>query len=298
MSYYQKYLKYKNKYLDLKNTNQIGGNPEIILKMRSFKGEYVLVIGSSEDEQKKYNDFCGLPENRDKMIISINLHGKGTNNFELDFNDIKTWLLFEPFNERFSTIIFDFATDKHIELDIDFDIILKIKNLLKIGGKLYKYYSFGNFFIPNDIKKNLVIKEFEDIHLNIILEQFNFNIPENIWEDLSKIKTFKIYHSEYGYHCPDIISLLNELEFKEKSDMDFKQTFIRSLKPYLKSLYIFYNQLSYTYLLEKRYNFDVESHLSCDLYPLKYQISPSLALTGHGRPYKYDLCYLICTKKI
>ena len=37
MSYYQKYLKYKNKYLDLKNTNQIGGNPEIISKMRSFK---------------------------------------------------------------------------------------------------------------------------------------------------------------------------------------------------------------------------------------------------------------------
>ena len=85
MSYYQKYLKYKNKYLELINNNQIGGNPEIISRMNSFNGDFVLVIGSSEHQQK-YIDFSGLPENSDKIIISIDLHGEGTNNFKLDFN--------------------------------------------------------------------------------------------------------------------------------------------------------------------------------------------------------------------
>ena len=306
MSYYQKYLKYKNKYLDLKNTNQIGGNPEIISKMRSFKGEYVLVIGSSEDQQK-YIDFSGLPENNHKMIISINLNGEGTNNFKLDFNQEATWSLFEPFNGRFSTIIFDYLTDHHIKHDIDFDIILKIKNLLKIGGKFYKYYSFGSFFIPYDIQKDLLTIDFNDLHLNLILEQFNFNIPTEILEALSKIQTFKIYKSIYGYHHHDNLTM-RQIEFKEVELMEASMEELLKIEedkrreynllnitlyPYLKSMYTFYNQLSYIHMLQKKYNFNVGSDNMCDLYPFKFEIDPR----SHKKPlYKYDICFITCTK--
>jgi len=278
----------------LKNKNQKGGNPQIIARMQSFKGDFVLVIGSSEDQQK-FIDFSGLPENNGKMIISIDLHGEGTNNFKLDFNQEATWSLFEPFNGRFSTIIFDFATDKFIRDNIDFDILLKIKNLLKIGGKFYKYYSFGKFFIPHDIPMILNTYDFNDLHLNLILEQFNFNIPPEIFDKLLKINTFKIYKSKYGYHCPDY-NLVSQLEFKDSQDNIVKVPLIYSLMPYLKSMYTFYNQLSYIHMLQQKYNYDVESHNNCDSYPFKNEIEPQILL--RDQPIKYDICFITCTKKI
>jgi hypothetical protein len=305
MSYYQKYLKYKNKYLELKNKNQKGGNPQIIARMQSFKGDFALVIGSSEHQQK-YIDFSDLPENSDKMIISIDLHGEGTNNFKLDFNQEATWSLFEPFNGRFSTIIFDYLTDHHIKHDIKFDIILKIKNLLKIGGKFYKYYSYGSFFIPYDIQKDLLTINFNKVHLNIIFEQFNYNIPTKILETLPKIRTFKIYKSIYGYHHNNLI--MHEIEFNEVPLMEASiekllktpedkmmehNLLLRTLYPYLKSMYTFYNQLSYIYMLQKKYNFNVESHNKCDSYPFKFETEPHLL---RDPLYKYDICFITCTK--
>jgi hypothetical protein len=133
MSYYEKYIKYKYKYLQLKNSYQIGGNEEILRRMREFRGDFVLVIGSSEHEPQ-YCEFIGLPINDGKMIISIDLHGNGTNNFVLNFNEESTWIILSEFNGRFITIIFDFAVDIHIEDTITFDMIEKIKNLLIING--------------------------------------------------------------------------------------------------------------------------------------------------------------------
>jgi hypothetical protein len=292
MLYYQKYLKYKNKYLELKTKNQKGGNPEIIARMQSFKGDFVLVIGSSEHQQK-YVNFSRLPENTDKMIISMDLNGEGTNNFKLDFNQEATWSLFESFNGRFSTIIFDFATDKFIRDNIDFDILLKIKNLLKIGGKFYKYYSFGKFFIPHDIPMTLHTYDFNDLHLNLIFEQFNSNIPPEIFDKLTKINTFKIYKSNYGFHCPDY-NLVSQLEFKDPKDNSNKNTLIISLMPYLKSMYTFHNQLSYIHMLQQKYNYDVESHNNCDSYPFKNEIEPQRLL--REQPYQFDICYIKCTK--
>jgi hypothetical protein len=292
--YYGKYTKYKYKYLKLKNSNQIGGNEEILTRMREFERDFVLIIGSSEHELH-YREFTCLQENVDKMIISIDLSGDGTNNFSLDFNEESTWRILSEFNGRFITIIFDFAVDKFINYEATFDIMDKIKNLLKINGKLYKYYSYGRFFISSNINKELITRNFQERDLNIILEQFHNSITEEELDKIFKIEKYNIYKTDFGYFFSDFNLIYKNIQIKQIAP-EFTNMFISIESPhifkYLKSMYLFYNQLFYSNLLQNKYGFSTEVVETCESYPLKCYnpARPSVKL------FKYDYCYIVCTK--
>lgn len=271
MNYKQKYYKYKKKYLELKH-NQFGGNGEILGRMRSFGGDFVLVIGSSEHECW-YSEFTSLPENVDKMVISLNRVGEGTNNFNLDFNEESTWRLFSEFNGRFSIIIFDYMVDKFINNDICFDIIAEIRNLLKNGGKLYKYFSYGNFFVPNNITTELIERNFEERDLNIIFGQFEEEIDSIRLDKIVKIRIYRIYKTAYGYYYSDINNIMNLITI-EGVELKDNNVFINfplseSIFIHIKSLYLFYNQMFYSNLLQTKYKFSTEVIEDCVYYPLK-----------------------------
>ena len=125
------------------------------------------------------------------------MNGEADNNFKLDFNDENTWIQLGEFEGRFRTIIFDYSVDKFINPSNSFDIITKINNLLMVNGKFYKYFSYGSVYIPNDIKKELIDREFCKRDLNVIESQLQINI--NVMEKLKGISTYKIYNTEYGF---------------------------------------------------------------------------------------------------
>ena len=52
-----------NKYITQKNN-------ELLQKMSEYEGNFILVIGSNYKE-KWFEYFCNLPENQDKMVISL-----------------------------------------------------------------------------------------------------------------------------------------------------------------------------------------------------------------------------------
>jgi hypothetical protein len=276
-----------------------GGNEKILHEMREFIGEFVLVLGSSRD-QAWFIDFERLPENFGKKVISINWHGEADNNFKLDFNDENTWIQLREFEERFRTIIFDYSVDKFINPSNSFDIITKINNLLMVNGKFYKYFSYGSVYIPNDIKKELIDREFCKRDLNVIESQLQINI--NVMEKLKGISTYKIYNTEYGFcyyftsaqsSFKNLISVhggLGKNQLLNNSGI-FNRQYFESMHKYIFSLYKFYNQLYFVNLLQKKYNFSTEVIESCDSYPLNNPNKPSI------KKYRHDYCYIICTKK-
>jgi len=74
MSYREKYLKYKNKYIMLKNgKNIIGGDEEIILSLRDAPEEIILTLSDVPDEMKKK-----VPEINDVYIDNNGIIGTFT----------------------------------------------------------------------------------------------------------------------------------------------------------------------------------------------------------------------------
>lgn len=289
-----KYFKYKQKYLQLKY-KQTGGNEEILRRMRDFCKDFVLVIGSSEHEQW-YREFTALPENHDKMIISLDLHGTGTNNFKLNFNEESTWKILSEFNERFSTIIFDYLVDKFIVINLAFDILEYLRNLLKNRGKLYKYFSYGNFFVPNNIRTQFIDRTFIDRDFEIIIEQFNGNISFDNIIKIKKISSYGINETDYGFYYSNINNIINiiTIDGVDKSENNFFINYppSESIFMHIKSLYLFYNQNFYSEFLQKKYNFSTEVFETCETYPLN---NPNLSRPAQ-KICKYDYCYIVCTK--
>ena len=276
-----------------------GGNEKILNEMREFSGEFVLVLGSSRNEAW-FIDFERLPENLGKKVISINLNGEADNNFKLDFNDENTWIQLRDFEGRFQTIIFDYSVDKFINPSNSFDIITKINNLLMVNGKFYKYFSYGSVYIPNDMHKVLIDKDFTESDLNVIVSQLQ-NINRNVMEKLKAISSYKIFKTDYGFcyyfssaqsSFKNLISVhggLGKNQLLNNSGI-YNRQYFQSMHQYILSLYKFYNQLYFVNILQKKYNFSTEVIENCDSYPLNNPQKPS------EKKYRHDYCYIICTK--
>jgi hypothetical protein len=186
----KKYIKYKSKYITSK---QKGGDTEQLLKkMRDHKGEFVLVIGSSND-QPHCLEFSNSPENRDKMVVTIDFVFKKLDN---NFNDEeKNWKKLHEFDGRFRTIIFDIYAFFGQILIID--VIKDIKQLLIVGGKMYKYFSYGLTHIHAPIQSKYITRPFTETDICIIKTQCQ-NIPENILKVLQKIPSIQCSETPYG----------------------------------------------------------------------------------------------------
>jgi hypothetical protein len=279
----KKYIKYKSKYITSK---QKGGDTEQLLKkMRDHKGEFVLVIGSSND-QPHCLEFSNSPENLDKMVVSIDTFFiKSDNNFNIDFNIEENWKILHEFDGRFRTIIFDIFVDTHVDRDID--IYKHIKQLLIVGGKMYKYFSYGFPNIPAYIQSELITRPFIETDISIIKTQCQ-NIPDNILKLLQKIQSIQFIETPYG-----LLGFNNTYEKLGLNSIDWqiRDTASNDVLWYIKSLNQFFANRTYANLLQNVYNFDIQFFSKCIDYPLKY---PSF----DPRPrYKDDMCFVVCTKK-
>jgi hypothetical protein len=244
---------------------QYGGEEtELLLnKMRKHKGEFVLVIGSNYSEPWCL-EFANSTENRDKMVVSIDSMYESDNNFKFDFNKEENWKILHEFDGRFRTIIFDYSVDHFIHDDI-IDIYKHIKQLLIVGGKMYKYFSKGTANIPNFIQGELITRPFTETDISIIKNQCP-NIPEDILKLLQKIPFIKFIEFPYGLlgvseTYPDLG--VNWLDYR------LRDTASNDVLWYIKSLNKFYDNRLYTNLLEKVYNFDIQYFSNCIDYPLK-----------------------------
>jgi hypothetical protein len=271
--------------------------------MRDHKGEFVLVIGSSND-QPHCLEFSNSPENRDKMVVSIDTFFiKSDNNFNIDFNNEESWKILHAFNGRFRTIIFDLAVDDKVS---GIDIIDHIKQLLIVGGKMYKYYSRGVTNIPMSIisKSKVITEEFTESYRGIIKYQCQ-NIPPESIQKLGAITFIKFLNTPYGKLgfglSLESFGVTSIDEFDTKNNWSFKDDSVRwrtinditgrNILWYIRSLYNFFDNLTYTNLLQKLYNFDTEFFSDCINYPLK---NPSNI--GLNR-FTTDMCFVVCTKK-
>jgi len=230
------------------------------------------------------------------MIISLNLDGRGATNFKLDFNKECTWNILSEFNGRFNTIIFDYMVDKFIVKDLPFDILEYLRNLLKQGGKLFKYFSYGKFFVPNNIESELIGRNFEERDLNIILGQFNEYIDSIQLIKILYIRRYQIYKTDYGFYYDDFNNIINiiTIDGVDESQNNFFINFpeSESIFMHIKSLYLFYNQMFYSNFLQKKYNFSTEVFDTCGTYPLN---NPNISRPAQ-KICKYDYCYIVCTK--
>jgi len=280
----KKYIKYKSKYITSK---QKGGDTEQLLKkMRDHKGEFVLVIGSNKNEPH-FLEFSNSPENRDKMVVSIDLlFIKSDNNFNIDFNIEENWKILHEFDGRFRTIIFDIFVDTNVNRDID--IYKHIKQLLIVGGKMYKYFSRGFINIPAYIQSQSITRPFTETDICIIKTQCQ-NIPEDILKLLQKITSIQFLETPYGligqnYTYPQLG--LNQMDYK------IKDTAGKDVIWYIKSLSHFFANRTYANLLQNVYNFDIQFFSKCINYPLK-----SPYFEKEIPRYKDDMCFVVCTKK-
>ncbi len=280
----KKYIKYKSKYITSK---QKGGDTEQLLKkMRDHKGEFVLVIGSSND-QPHCLEFSNSTENRDKMVVSIDfVFIKSDNNFNIDFNIEENWKILHEFDGRFRTIIFDIFVDTNVNRDID--IYKHIKQLLIVGGKMYKYFSYGFTNIPAYIQSQSITRPFTETDICIIKTQCQ-NIPEDILKLLQKITSIQFLETPYGllgasYTYPQLG--LNQMDYK------IKDTAGKDVIWYIKSLSQFFANRTYANLLQNVYNFDIQFFSKCINYPLK-----SPYFEKETPRYRDDMCFVVCTKK-
>jgi hypothetical protein len=268
-----------------------GGNERLLREMREFRGEFILILGSTR-RNPWFIDFERLPENSNKKVISIDLNEEIENNFKWDFNDENTWIQLQEFNGRFYQVIFDYSVDKFINPENSFDIISKIRNLLMVNGRFYKYLSYGSVFIPNDIKKACIDRELSESDIKIIESQIDINRDDK--SKILGIKSYKICKTDYGF-CYYLSSAMNfsgliTVHDLNNQDANYKQRYFSSIHKYIKSMYHFYNDLYFVNLLQKKYGFLTTVEEECVSYPLK---NPNIP---RNKVYNLDNCYVICTK--
>ena len=256
--------------------------------MRQHKGEFVLVIGSNYSDPWCL-EFANSTENKDKMVVSIDGMHESDNNFKFDFNIVENWKILHEFDNRFRTIIFDYGVDRFIDTDI-IDIYKHIKQLLILGGKMYKYFSKGIANVPHSIQGQLTSRLFTESDISIIKDQCT-NIPEDMLKVLQKILFIKFLEYPYGLlgvseTYPDLG--VNWLDYR------LRDTAGNDVLWYIKSLNHFFENLLYTNLLEMVYNFDIQYFSIGIDYPLK---NPYFEGEPHRLRYKDDMCFVVCTKQ-
>ena len=300
-----------------------GEDTETLLKkMKGHAGEFVLVIGSNYS-QSHCSGFANSPENKGKMVISIDLHpaeaAAEDNNFKLDFNDIETWNMLHKFNGRFRTVIFDRGTEQYVEAA---DYLGHIKTLLTTGGKLYKVFPMALGFLHTtrytngrSIEQDQIIMRFTDTDIGIIKAMAAPNvIPPRIMKEIESIAYIRLTQTPYGlargiepnYAIPSIHNIIG----KEAEDQYLKKTLkvtgvdwtdavetplLARVNTYMKLLFLFHEENTQAEILRKVYGFELEFSNNCLDYPFKY--TPSFESDAPPSP---DLpprnCFVVCTK--
>ena len=245
------------------------------------------------------------------MLISIDeFHADAENNFNLDFNLESTWVLLREFNEQFHTVIFDYSVDKFIQGGGEVDIIHEINNLLMVGGKMYKYFSYGEIHIPRETVLTLEERPFSDMDSYNIMMQFaklGGVSPLTMGAISRTITSIKFCRTDYGDILPngmDVSTAYNmqgdtfvQNQITAASYRARKISFHvdpgqpdRSLNDYMKSLFAHYRDLAYSNILTNYYKFKIKLVEKCSTYPLKNPSMPA------NLRYANDKCYVICTK--
>lgn len=297
----------------------------LLAKMRAHAGEFVLVIGSNYSQSHCLN-FANSPENKGKMVISIDLHlteAREVNNFKLDFNDIRTWNMLHEFNGRFRTVIFDRGTEQYVR---DIDYLGHIKTLLMKGGKLYKVFPMNLDFLHTTrdtngrpIEQEQIIMRFTDTNIDIIKGLAAPEvIPPRIMEAIESIAYIRFTQTSYGlargipppnssnYAIPGIHNIIGkeaEEQYRKKTlkvtgvDWTVEETALLSrVTTYMNLLFLFYEETTQVEILRKVYGFEVEFSNNCIDYPFKY--TPPFESKAPPSP---DLpprnCFVVCTKQ-
>lgn len=295
----------KSRTLKTLKTHQNGGETEehLLNRMREYRdagGKFVLILGASLRE-KHCIDFQRSKYCEGKMLISID-SCDAENNFNLDFNYNATWRKLDEFRTHFHTVIFDYSVDKFID-PTEVDIISEIKNLLMVGGKLYKYFSRGTMTIPpGGIAGDHVGRELNESDKEIIRSQFNIEIPTESMDKINKITHINFYRTQYGFIEPEMEDMYTMPDDEYKMHQGRKGLTYWSLRPrimpdsanhnlnyYINSLYAYYKIFTYSELLIKYYKFKIKLVKTCSHYPLKNPNRPAVR-------YANDKCYVICTK--
>ena len=211
MSFYEKYLKYKTKYISLKN--QIAGNSYQIIETNS-NSSVLKYIGSGVP------NFVYLDE---KLNVIIKIRKNSYRDLRADFIDYsnsfeeKTTILttdesildyLSKFKEKFksesSVISFDMIK-KYIDAS---KIINELPTFLKFKGFIV-YYNIGISNISGNVETPLVLPSFE--YLNNVTENFLSDKELNFKaEILSVIYDFKKYNS-LGYVHRDLQNLCRNI---------------------------------------------------------------------------------------
>lgn len=300
-----------------KSLTHNGGEPaelQLLTRMREHRdagGKFVLVLGSSLNDLH-CSAFATSKDCMGKMLISIDsqaLHAGEGNNFNLDFNRESTWVLLREFNEQFHTVIFDYSVDKFIEGD-EVDIIDEIKNLLMVGGKMYKYFTYGEIPIPRGTVLRMEERPLSDMDMYNIMMQFAKlgGIPMKASAEISKTITgIKLYKTKYGDILPNGMDVATAYTMQgdthgqeQLTAASYRARTIpfhvepdqpdRSLNVYMKSLFVHYQGLAYSNILTNHYKFKIKLVENCSTYPLKNPSRPTILR------YANDKCYVICTK--
>ena len=293
----------------------------LIKKMRDHVGEFVLVIGSNYSQSHCLN-FANSPENKGKMVISIDLRpaeaADVVNNFKLDFNDIKTWNMLHKFNGRFRTVIFDRGTEQYVEAA---DYLGHIKTLLTTGGKLYKVFPMALGFLHTtrytngrSIAQEQIIRKFTDTDIGIIKMLASPHvIPPETMKEITAIAYIRFTKTPYGlargeppttssnYAIPgihDITYRESELSLgrlEVPSDVDWKTPqrtdmhMIIRVDEYINLLFSYHEHLTQIRILREVYGFELEFSNNCIEYPFKYTLP-------FGSPVPSRTCFVVCTK--
>lgn len=295
----------------------------LIKKMRGHSGEFVLVIGSNYSQSHCLN-FATSPENKGKMVISIDLiHAEAAvvvNNFKLDFNDIETWNMLHEFNGRFRTVIFDRGTEQYVGA---VDYLGHIKTLLMRGGKLYKVFPMTLGFLHttrdtdgSPIEQTQIIRRFTDTDIGIIKAMAAPNdIPSDIMEEIESIAYIRLTQTPYGlargiepnYAIPGIHNIIDKEAEEQYRKKTLKVTgvnwthqvkgtaLLARVNTYIKLLFLFHEENTQAEILRKVYGFELEFSNNCLDYPFKY--TPPFKSDAPPSP---DLpsrtCFVVCTK--
>ena len=154
---------------------------------------------------------------------------------------------------------------------------------------MYKYFSRGFINIPHSIQGKLITRPFTETDISIIKDQCT-NIPEDMLILLQKIPSIQFFETPHG-----LIGQNYQYHILGLNTMDYRLTDAagKGVIWYINSLNHFFDNRTYTNLLQNVYNFDIQYFSKCIDYPLK---NPHWQSESSTR-YKDDMCFVVCTKK-
>jgi hypothetical protein len=179
-----------------------------------------------------------------------------------------------------------------------------------VGGKMYKYFSYGEIPIPRGTVLRMEERPFSDMDSYNIMMQFAKlgGIPIKASAEISRTITgIKLCKTKYGDILPNGMDVATAYTMQcdtpgqeQLTAVSYRARTIpfhvesdqpdRSLNVYMKSLFAHYQGLAYSNILTNHYKFKIKLVENCSTYPLKNPSRPTILR------YANDKCYVICTK--